>query len=805
MQGRATNLASITSLLGALVATSVVMGLLGAGLVMPLAGATGAAARSGVQAFDSLPGEFKQSPLSQQSRILAADGSLIATPYDENRIVVPLSKVAPIMRQAQVAIEDSRFYEHGGVDLHGIARALISNANGGNTQGASTLTQQYVKITLQENALRNNDKEAAQAAVAKSYQRKLQELKFAVTLEKKLTKDQILEGYLNLVYYGDQAYGVEAASHHYFGIPASKLNLQQAALLAGLVQLPSSTDPVHHPDRALARRNVVLDRMHDLGLITDAQWTQARASKLALKVTQGQSSCAAARPGYNYFCQYVINWLKEQPGLGRTVKERVNAITTGGLTIQTTLDPRIQDNALRQLVSRVPIGNSERVGAAASVVQPGTGQVLAMAQNFNYTGRKGFGTTELNYNVDYKYGRSAGFSFGSTAKMYAVVAALKAGMPVNSTLYAKPATAKIPALFSPGEYTDNCRPAPPGYPVRNDEGSAVGRISLVKAAADSINTAFAGLVAKLGCTHVRDVMTSMGLHRSDTGEPIQNWPAPVTLGSDNTSPLTLAASYATLAARGTYCTPVPVLAVSTWDHKTLPVGKTTCTKPIDANVANGTTEVLTHVLTEGTAAGNELAGGRPAAGKTGTAENNHQSWFAGYTPQLSTAVWVGNVQDADIKNMRALKNMTLAGHFYPIIFGATVAAPTWKAIMDDASAGMPVQQFGGASDKVMFGDQIVVPYVGGLPVDQAIQQIDAAGFNGVKGQAVDSAQPAGTALSTSPGAGSRAVRGSTVVVTYSNGKAPAAPTPSTTATTTTPQPSKSPTPKPPKTTGPPKG
>ncbi|HET7658939.1 MAG TPA: biosynthetic peptidoglycan transglycosylase, partial [Oryzihumus sp.] len=173
MQGRAPNLASITSLLGALVATSVVMGLLGAGLVMPLAGATGAAARSGVQAFDSLPGEFKQTPLSQQSRVLASDGSLIVTPSDENRIIVPLSKVAPVMRQAQVAIEDSRFYEHGGVDLHGIARAFISNANGGSTQGASTLTQQYVKITLQENALRNNDKEAAQAATAKSYGRKL--------------------------------------------------------------------------------------------------------------------------------------------------------------------------------------------------------------------------------------------------------------------------------------------------------------------------------------------------------------------------------------------------------------------------------------------------------------------------------------------------------------------------------------------------------------------------------------------------------------------------------------------------------
>src|SRR6478672_12084758 len=276
MQGRATNLASITSLLGALVATSVVMGLLGAGLVMPLAGATGAAARSGVQAFDSLPGEFKQTPLSRPSRVLAADGSLIVTPSDENRIIVPLSKVAPVMRQAQVAIEDSRFYEHGGVDLHGIARAFISDANGGSTQGASTLTQQYVKITLQENALRNNDKEAAQAAVAKTYTRKLQELKYAITLEKELTKDQILQGYLNLVYYGDQAYGVEAAAQHYFSTSAAKLTLAQSAVLAGLVQQPSKTDPIHNPERAQVRRDVVLDRMHELGMITDKAWKAAK-------------------------------------------------------------------------------------------------------------------------------------------------------------------------------------------------------------------------------------------------------------------------------------------------------------------------------------------------------------------------------------------------------------------------------------------------------------------------------------------------------------------------------------------------
>ena len=273
MQGRIPNFTNILSLLGAFVATSVVLGLLGAGLVMPAVGATGAVAREGVGVFDALPSDFTAGPLAQQSRILAADGSLIATPYDENRIVVPLARVAPVMRQAQVAIEDSRFYEHGGVDPQGVARAAVSNLRGGDTQGASTLTQQYVKITLQENALRNNDKAAAEAAVARQglagYSRKLQELKYAVTVEQQLTKDQILQGYFNLVYYGDQAYGVEAAARHYFGVSASALTLPQAAMLAGLTQRPGATDPVHFPEAALARRNVVLDRMHQLRLISD--------------------------------------------------------------------------------------------------------------------------------------------------------------------------------------------------------------------------------------------------------------------------------------------------------------------------------------------------------------------------------------------------------------------------------------------------------------------------------------------------------------------------------------------------------
>jgi membrane peptidoglycan carboxypeptidase len=276
MSSRTTSIGGVISLLGAFLASALVLGLLAAGLVMPAVGATGALARSGVDVFNELPSEFRTDPLAQTSQILASDGSVIATPQEQNRTIVPLAKIAPIMREAQVAIEDHRFYEHGGIDLQGTIRAVVSNLRNGSSVGASSLTQQYVKISLQYSALSAGNEEAAADAVKKDYMRKLKELKYAITLEKKLTKDQILEGYLNLVYYGDRAYGVEAASQHYFSVHASQLSLSQAALLAGLTQNPGTTDPVNFPERALARRNVVLDRMHELNRITDKQWTDAK-------------------------------------------------------------------------------------------------------------------------------------------------------------------------------------------------------------------------------------------------------------------------------------------------------------------------------------------------------------------------------------------------------------------------------------------------------------------------------------------------------------------------------------------------
>ena len=786
MPGRATNLGNVVSLLGAFVATAMVMGLLAAGLLIPAVGATGSAATSGVEMFDNLPSEFTTSPLSQQSKILDAKGNVIATPQEENRIIVRLDQIAPIMQKAQIAIEDSRFYEHGGVDPRGITRAAVSNFQGHDVQGASTLTQQFVKLTLQENALRNNDKDAANAAVEVSAARKIQEIKYAVTLEKEMTKDQILNGYLNLAYYGDRAYGIEAAAQHYFSVPASKLNLSQAAMLAGLVQNPSKTDPFNNgPEKAQARRNVVLDRMHDLGIINDKDWKAAKAIPVAkmLKKKNPLSNCdASSEP---YFCNFVMDYLtdprnKQFDALGKSEPERIKNITQGGLTIQTTLDPGLQKEALRDLTQRVPKGNkamrkdtqydkskagiSRMVGAAATVVEPSTGRIQAMVQNSEYPRtnkqRNAYGYTQVNWNVGTEYGGTNGFQFGSTAKMFAIVRALETGMAVNGTVPSKFASPTRPAQYSPKE--QGACGSQDTWSVENDFAVGGKPIEFRKATAQSINTAFASLTLKLGTPKVRDTMTKMHLLQGN-GSKIGCNPSSV-LGTGDVTPMTLASSYAILANNGKYCPPNPVLAIYNADKKPVKIGATPCQQVIDADVAKGATELLKGVIKNGTGTAAKL-GSRPAAGKTGTTDNHVESWFVGYTVQRATAVWVGTPW-----SQKGMNGITLAGRWYKGVFGGDIAAPIWQNIMEKANSGLPERDFGEPSAKILNGDKVSIPYVSGMSVEQAIARLKEAGFSAQVAGRTNSNLSPGLVVYTDP-SGS-AIRGSTIGLYTSTGYVP---------------------------------
>jgi membrane peptidoglycan carboxypeptidase len=756
MSSRTTSIGGVVRLLGAFLASALVLGLLAAGLVMPAVGATGALARSGVDVFNELPSEFSTDPLAQTSRILAADGTVIATPQEQNRTIVPLSKIAPIMRTAQVDIEDHRFYDHGGIDLQGTARAVISNLRNGSSVGASSLTQQYVKISLQYSALSSGDKEAAADAVKKDYLRKLKELKYAITLEKKLTKDQILQGYLNLVYYGDRAYGVEAAAQHYFSVPASKLSLSQAALLAGMTQNPGTTDPVHYPKRALARRNVVLDRMHELGSITDKQWTAAkkRTLKQDMKVTEPKSTCLASP--YPYWCEFVINYAMTMPQLGKTVEERKRTLYRGGITITTTLDPRIQRIVQSEVEKRVPIGDPSKVGAAAYVTEPGTGKVLGFAQNTKYTVAGGkLGATGISWALDKKYGGSGGFQYGSTAKAFALATAMESGLTTKSSVDAKAAGGDVAAKYSPSDFPkDKCSSSFKDWSVLNDTPFKGGKMTLMEATALSTNTAFVGLAQQIGICKIRDTMNLMGLHQSN-GNDISIDPAAVILGANEVSPQTVANAYATLASDGKKC-PVVVITKIVKDGKEIPLPASTCEQVIKPEIAQATDKFLEYNMTHGSGIRNQLSGGaRESAGKTGTANGNNESWFAGYTPQISTAVWVGTPDDG---NKRVMKNVTIGGKFYPVMHGAAVAAPIWKGIMDKVLEDQPIVKFTEPPAKYLGADTLdtttvvpgQLPPVVGRSVSEVEAALQAAGFQTKIGGTMASTVPMGLVAGISP-------------------------------------------------------
>ncbi|HET6986524.1 MAG TPA: transglycosylase domain-containing protein, partial [Kribbella sp.] len=391
------------------IGVSVLSGALAAGLAIPFAGFAGRGSQEVAESVQDLPRELEVDPVAVRSRILASDGTLIATLYEQNRVPVPLSRISSIMQKAIIAIEDSRFYDHGALDLKGTLRAMVRNQTEGEVQqGGSSITQQYVKLSLLNKARTPAE---VKAATAVSYQRKLTELRYAVAVESELTKNEILERYLNLVNFGDGTYGVQVAAQHYFRTSAAKLTLPQAALLAGLVKNPTGYDPTNDLNRARARRDVVIRRMLELGVISLRQANQALRSAVIdpKKVAPVPNGCANSR--YPFYCDYVVAKMLENPALGETVKDRDHYLKTGGLVIRTSIDPKLQAAAQASIASHSK--RTDTTIAAITIVEPGTGLVKAMVQSKPYG--NGRNHTNYNYNVEKSYpGGFGGFQNGST-------------------------------------------------------------------------------------------------------------------------------------------------------------------------------------------------------------------------------------------------------------------------------------------------------------------------------------------------------------------------------------------------------
>ncbi|WP_240197120.1 transglycosylase domain-containing protein, partial [Nonomuraea lactucae] len=656
-------------------------GVLVAAIALPAVGGTGAVFVSAAGELNLKPMELAEPPLAQASTVYDARGNRIAQFYDQYRKVVPLSQVAEVMKTAIVAIEDDRFYEHGAIDIEGTLRALAKNlSSGGVSQGGSSITQQYVKQVLLNSATTEKDRNRALEA---SYARKLNELRYAMAVEQKYTKDQILEKYLNIVYFGDGANGVEAAARRFFGVPASRLDLAQAATLAGAVQDPNRTDP-HLGKKArallLERRDVVLDRMAQLGRITPAQAAEAKASKLGYKGVAQPNGCQAGP--YPYFCEYVRYELLTNPAFGRTERIRQRRFAQGGLKIRTTLDPKAQAAAEKAVKSRVFA--SDYAVASEALVQPGTGQIKAMAASREY-GRSAK-KKQISYNpvADKRHGGLIGFQAGSTFKTYTLITALQQGMKLDDGI-------TVGSGYTAPGYSSfkNCAGENVGIPswtVTNDEGSG-GFRTLRTGTWGSVNTFFMALEQRVGLCETVETAKSLGIRRADGGK-LREYET-FTLGINEMDPVTVAGSYAAIAARGKYCAPMAVTEVADTATGEVTAYEPECRQALDPEIADATAEILSGVFTDGTM--RSVGGiGRPAAGKTGTTDGYATAWFAGFTPDLAGAVSIGDPRGSQ---RYKLTGVTIGGRYYGSVAGATLPGPIWKDTMMAALKGVPPAEF----------------------------------------------------------------------------------------------------------------
>ena len=669
----------LARILGILV-TAAVAGALVALALVPFIGGVGVVARDVVKDFQSLPDSLSTPPLAQRSLILASDGSILATLYYQNRVEIPLENISPFMRQATVAIEDARFLEHNGVDIRGVLRSLATNVEQGQIeQGSSTLTMQYVKNVLVNQATSAEDLDAARGDSAA---RKLREIRYALGLEKLFSKGDILERYLNIAYFGAGAYGVEAAARRYFSKPAAQLNIAEAATLAGIVQQPTAFDPLRNPERSTERRNVVLSRMADLGYITRDQADRASQVPMQAMLDPTATSNGCTSSWAPFFCDYVVQTIRQDPTFGATPEEREAFLRRGGYTIRTTLDPKAQNGAFDTVTGYIPIRDESNRAAAITMIQPGTGNILAMAQNREW-GTEGSGRTTYNYNVDRAMGGTIGMQAGSIFKIFTLAAALEMGISPGEFI-----SSPSPATFENFVECDTGVPFPP-VTVRNSTTS--GTLDMARATAYSTNTYFMALAERTGICRPAEIAESMGVYLGN-GDPLIRVPT-LAIGTMEVTPLAMANAYATFAAHGVYCKPVSILDIRDRDGKTLPVPDGDCVRVLKRDVADTVTVMLNGVVNggiSGRTGANMALENRPTAGKTGTTNESAAVWFAGYTPQIAAAVWVGDPRGGYAYPM---KDITVNGVYYSQVYGGTLPGPIWRDSMEIALTGTEPQQF----------------------------------------------------------------------------------------------------------------
>ena len=686
--------------------------------VTPALGTVGLAASGTIGMFENLPGYLEIGELSEKSNIYAtaADGTpvLLASFYDQNRVEVGWEQISQYVKDAAVAGEDPRFYDHGGIDLQGTIRAALTTATGRQTQGGSSIAQQYVKnvrvqecereatttafddMTDEEVAVLSGDERFAlveeerlgcyDKVTETTIDRKLKEMRLAIGVDKRYTKDEILLGYLNIAGFGGTVYGIEAAANYYYSTTAANVTLEQAASLMAIVNNPakfqldkpeSETNGVANGyAENTARRDYILRSMLEEKRITREEFQRAIETPVQPVIKEPSTGCQTAY-GAAYFCDYVKNVLQNDPAFGDDAQTRMLNFRRGGYDVFTTLDLDLQAAAERAIAENVPATYPGwDVGAVISSVQVGTGRVLAMAQNRIYSQDPavlalGPEYTSINYNTDYAYGGSSGFQPGSSYKVFTLAQWLNEGHGLGEGVDSRPRN-------NWGVFRDSCEgPHFAGdWNPKNDAGESGANYTAMQSTVGSINTGFIGMAKELDLCGIRMTAEAFGMHRAD-GNPLAQGPSSV-IGTNEVAPLSMAVAFAGIAADGVTCTPIVIDLIIGSDGEEVAAPKSTCTQAVSPEVAAAMHTGLQAVMTGGTATASWGATEPrvPLIGKTGTTDGSKDTWMVGASTTVATAAAVVSVNGS--ANQRSIS--------FDSGQAATARHRMWPIVMSVANA-----------------------------------------------------------------------------------------------------------------------
>ena len=788
---------ALGGLLGA-VAMSAIAGVLVTAAVTPVVALSGTATSSAIDIFQKLPDHLDPGRLAEPSTLYAKQGEdyvKLAEFYDQDRETVEWGEISQYVKDAAVAEEDPRFYTHGGVDVLATARAALQNAAGTGFSGASTITMQYVRNVLIQDAIaipdKEEQKEAYENAMRQDVDRKLKEMKLAISVEKKYPKDEILLGYLNIALYGRQIYGIESAAHYYYNKSAKDVSLAEAASLVAIVNNPSKfqIDVEENIPANKERRDKILTSMLNHGKITQAQYDEAIATEVTPQITPRVAGCNVAEQNYGlgHFCDFVQRYIKADPNFGDDPVQREFNFSRGGYSIYTTIDLDMQRAGLDATHATVPAAMPGiDVGSASSSVEVGTGRVLAMVQNKPFNNAEDFlknhpEYTTVNYNTDEEFGGSSGFQIGSTFKPVTLAEWIRTGHSVRDVVNVNGRTVQENSIAA------SCLPDGVygfgSFPFTNDNLGTKGNQSVLTAIAQSVNGGLVSMQQKMDLCGTFETAQKLGLHRASNLAPDPNDPSkpavPTLNGSfrdlsmvpsnvyggiDEMAPITVASAYAAFAGDGQVCTPVPIDSIVDSNGEQVPFTKSKCNEGISPEVAAGVAYALQYTVNNGLARHAQSAYGVPHLAKTGTTDDVVDNWTAGASTRVATATWVGNAGPVQLAD-GSWSRVSTQG------FGGLMYADQtiWPALMNTADSKYGGEPFREPSTTAIQQTMVSIPDLTGKSYDEAASTLTNLGFAVADGGETESSVEKGMVARTEPAGGTSAPLGSGVSILKSNG------------------------------------